>query len=169
MNTLCLSAVLIWSAAVAVFDLTKRRIPNPVSIGAAVLALIVLAVQGESVAGGSVESVFAAFGLVLALTLPAYAAGVLGAGDVKLAAAMALLTDFDTVALMFVMGSLMGGIWATLWLAARICPRLVPWLHATSRMRGLARADAPKRPVPFGAALAAGLALSLLSGASFSV
>lgn len=169
MMSLHLWAVLIWSAIVGYFDVTARRIPNWLSLGAATVAVAVLAVQGESAMGGAPGSVLAAAGLATALTLPAYIGGLLGAGDVKLAVAMALLTDFGTVVFSIIGGSLLAGFWAVLWLAARGSSWLAVWLHSMAWGRHLSAQAGSTRPVPFGAALAVGFAASLSFRASSGV
>jgi prepilin peptidase CpaA len=67
------------------FDLRSRRIPNELTFGAAAIALIVaLATGGLPAAGFSLSGWL----LATALWLPIYALGGMGAGDVKLLAAV---------------------------------------------------------------------------------
>jgi prepilin peptidase CpaA len=68
-----------------VFDLRSQRIPNALTFGAAAAALLVAAVGGGMPALGWS---LAGWLLGLALFLPIYALGGMGAGDVKLLAAI---------------------------------------------------------------------------------
>ena len=84
MSTQELLAIAIALLACA-FDLAKRRIPNALTFGGALAALVLaLATGGFSAFGWGV----AGWGLTLLLWLPIYALGGLGAGDVKLMAAI---------------------------------------------------------------------------------
>ena len=117
------------------------------------MAMLILLIQGASAMGGALASALAAAALSLGFTLPAYLAGGLGAGDVKLAVAIGLLSDVKTVLATFVVGSLMAGIWIGCWLLCRYIPLLTVWMEGRS---------ATRRPVPFGAALAVGFTASLV-------
>ena len=156
------AATLVWLLLIAISDLRQRRIPNVLSLGAAGLALLVLAAQGASALGGSVSSALAAAGIAAALTLPAYIGNLLGAGDVKLAVAMGLLSDAVTFGVGFVAGASLAGVWAVLWLLAQkessLAPRPCGSEPAPAGMTPVTR----RRPVPFGAALCAGFAASML-------
>lgn len=68
-----------------VFDLHSRRIPNELTLGAALAAVIVSAVTGGL---GAVGWSAAGWAIAAALWLPIYALGGMGAGDVKLMAAI---------------------------------------------------------------------------------
>jgi prepilin peptidase CpaA len=73
--------------AACVFDLRSRRIPNGLTFGAAAAGLAYAAATGGWPAAGAG---LAGCGLVLALWLPLYALGGMGAGDVKLMAAIGM-------------------------------------------------------------------------------
>src|SRR2546425_9464222 len=68
-----------------VFDLYSRRIPNALTFGAAAVALVVAAALGG--ASGAWSSL-RGLGVGLAVWFPIYALGGMGAGDVKLMAAI---------------------------------------------------------------------------------
>ncbi len=81
-----LSAIaVVVAVAACVFDLRTRRIPNALTYGAALTALVV-----HGVAGGTGGLIFAASGWLLGIALffPFFALGGLGAGDVKLLGAL---------------------------------------------------------------------------------
>ena len=138
--------VIAWGLAVLVTDLAVRRIPNLYSLGAAVVGLAFLAYTGEAVLGGSWVAVLLGTGLALVLTLPGYLAHWLGAGDVKLLFAIALLGGWQAVLVSFVVAGLLGGLlaWAAL-LLQRYAGRPLP----------------ARRWLPFGAALALGLLVAI--------
>src|SRR3954468_12609902 len=67
------------------FDLHRRRIPNALTFGAAVAALVTASVTGGLPALGASVGGWA---VCLAIWVPLYALGGMGAGDVKLMAAI---------------------------------------------------------------------------------
>lgn len=156
------------SAAVIV-DLRSRRIPNVVSLGGAgVAALLAVLAGGAALLGASALGWLAA----LALTLPFYAVRVMGAGDVKLIAAVGafigLTGALDAVLFSFVAGSVTGigalllrdGMRATLsrWgFGLKHLLRGGVWMGARPRAAG----EAPLR-APYALAIAAGAAVALL-------
>jgi len=82
-----LDAVIVIAVALAacLFDLQSRRIPNVLTLGAAVAAFVFAAFNGGLAGLGSSVTGWA---VGLALWLPVYALGGMGAGDVKLIAAI---------------------------------------------------------------------------------
>ena len=153
----------VWALTIAYSDLVRRRIPNVLALGGVVVALLVVAAEGTSAIGAASVSALAAGGLALGLTLPAYLVGSLGAGDVKLAVAIGLLSELEVVITTFVIGSLLAGAWAGIWLLCRYTPRFAIWLERHRWLGGGALgASATRRPVPFGAALAVGFTASIV-------
>lgn len=142
------SAVL-WAAALAYSDISRRRLPNSLVLGAALVGLVHLAFTGTSPLGAGAVSMAAAFGVALLFTLPGYLPGKLGAGDVKLLCAIALLGGLPATLFTFVVGALL--TLAAAWGCAVVGPRL-GWQPATGRW------------LPFGAALAIGFVLAVISG-----
>lgn len=155
-----LAAMMVWLAITTMTDLIERRIPNLLSIGAFVIAILVMLAEGKSAGGGSVSSALLAAGLAILLTLPAYIGGILGAGDVKLAVSMGFLSDVATLGEGFVIGSLLAGLWAGLWLVSQRSTLLLPWLYGRWCNPSIPAAN--RRHVPFGAALCIGFAITLL-------
>src|SRR2546425_13068330 len=68
-----------------VFDLYSRRIPNALTFGAAAVALVVAAALGGA---SGAWSTLMGLAVGLAIWLPIYALGGMGAGDVKVMAAI---------------------------------------------------------------------------------
>jgi prepilin peptidase CpaA len=81
-----IGAVLAVAIVAVAFDVRTRRIPNLLTFGAAILALLVAIVSGGPAA--TMTAVFA-WMLGVALFFPFFALGGMGAGDVKLLAALA--------------------------------------------------------------------------------
>ena len=138
--------VIAWGLAVLVTDLAARRIPNLYTLGASAFALVFLAVTGEAVLGGDWVAVLLGVGFALALTLPGYVVHWLGAGDVKLLFAIALLGGWHAVLVSFCVGALLTAL-----------ALLV--IMASARYAGYQ--NSPRRWLPFGAALSIGLMLSI--------
>ena len=102
-------AVVVLVAAATMCDLKTRRIPNSLTLGAAAVALVLqLALAGWPGLG------FAASGWLLGLVLffPVFALGGMGAGDVKLLAAIGAWLGPVGAAWTALYGALAGGIMA---------------------------------------------------------
>lgn len=135
-----------WALALLCLDVTRRKLPDVLTLGGCGLALGMLLATGHALLGADWRAVLLGAGLGLALTLPAYLARWLGAGDVKLALAMGLLGGFTLLSASFVIAGLLAGIVALAWLALQWKNRQSAW---------------SLRRIPFGAALSAGLLLVL--------
>ena len=99
------------SALACVTDLRTRRIPNPITLGGAVLAAA-YALMFDGVGGLA----FSAFGWVVGLVvfLPFFLLGGLGAGDVKLVACLGAWLGPTTALWTGLYAALAGGIMAIL-------------------------------------------------------
>jgi prepilin peptidase CpaA len=149
----CLQAVLgLWAAAVVAWDLRRRRLPNVLTLGAAGVAAGWLLAAGATPGGASVGEAVAGGLLALALTLPAWLAGAMGGGDVKLAFALGLLVGVHLLLPVLLLASVLAGVWAAGVLLGR-------WL-------GRRRSSAQRREVPFGAAMAFSFLLLWAGGAA---
>lgn len=100
----------VWSFACGVYDLTHRRLPNFLTLGMHLLGLAMLVIAGHGFLEASVASCLLAWGVALALTLPAYAINWLGAGDVKFLAAIGLITGIEFLLITYVLAGLMAGL-----------------------------------------------------------
>lgn len=139
----------VWALAVGGWDFSRRRIPNVLTFGVIPVAIGKLAMTGTSPLGADGLSMLAGAAFALLLTLPGYLAHKLGAGDVKLLVAIALLGGTLSVLASFMIGALAAGVAAGAWLA--LGPRL-----------GLP--PAAGRRLPFGAALALGFVAAVAGG-----
>lgn len=135
-----------WSLTVGVADLSARRIPNVLTLGICLIAIAWLLATGHSILGANWQSAILAALISLLLTLPAYALQLLGAGDTKLLLAIALIGGTHLTLLAFVIASILAMIF---WIAHSLFSRLGQ------------RLERPKRWIPFGAALSAGLVCAI--------
>ncbi|QHF42857.1 prepilin peptidase [Pseudomonas sp. S35] len=144
----------VWLALCAVQDIRQRRIANRLTWGGLLLALVYLLWSGSTWLGAPAAEGGWACALALLFTLPGYALGRLGAGDVKLLAALALATDSH-----YLLGTFIGaGLASAGWLL--LAPRLWPLLNQEVRytLRYLQPQASGKQPfAPF---LLAGFALA---------
>jgi len=107
--TLADAAVLVTGAAACVTDLRSRRIPNVLTFGASVVAVVFAAVTGGvQGAGWSL----AGWAIGCAVFMPWFLLGGMGAGDVKLLAALGAWAGPSAVVWMALYGALAGGVFA---------------------------------------------------------
>jgi prepilin peptidase CpaA len=109
--------VLILLLTAAVFDVLYRRIPNWLTVSGVVLGLAMNTVIGAPEAG----VVFALIGLLVAFGIYAglYALRAMGAGDVKLMAAVGALVGWERWFGIFFVTALIGGLMALILVLAR--------------------------------------------------
>jgi prepilin peptidase CpaA len=150
-----------WAALVAWTDWRSRRLPNLLTLGAVALAMLCLLFIGRSWTGAPVGTAWAGFATALLLTFPGYALGRLGAGDVKLLAAMGLLSSLHVLLTTFVIGALVG-LLMVLWSLAH--SRLREFLAAMPVQEAMAPPCSMPRAkhIPYGSALACGFVCALL-------
>lgn len=140
--TIAEMSVIVWCVSVGLTDLYFRRIPNILMIGAYSVPIFSSLITGQALLGAHWQSVAIGIGVSLLLTLPAYAARLLGAGDVKLILAIALIGGWQLMPSSFVIASILAIVFV---IAHNIFIRF-----STSQSQ-------PKRWIPFGAALSVGL------------
>ncbi len=148
-------ALILWALALTVFDLGQRRLPNLLTLGGLVVGIVVLAVAGASLLGEAPGGVAQAFALAVVVTLPAYATSLLGAGDVKLAAAIAVLSGLNDFIVVYALATLL----CLFALVARRClvylPYSVPGIYRQSHTVSLG--GRRPRQIRFGAAMGGAL------------
>lgn len=133
----------IWLVLCAAQDARQRRISNAMTFGAAALALAYLLWTGSTWLGADAGQGGWACLIALALTLPGYFMGRMGAGDVKLMTALGLATDG-----VFILGVFIGaGVASLIWVL--LAPRV--WLHMSQGLRDRLRYLAPEmsKKLPF--------------------
>jgi prepilin peptidase CpaA len=137
-----------WATTAAGFDARHHRLPNWLTLGGLLGGGLYALATGTSLLGGSAANAMFATVIAFLLLLPAYLAGWMGAGDVKLFAAMGMLGGGKVLLPTLFIGSIVGGIGALLFLV----------FH-----KKRSATEVPvKRPLPFGVGLALGFALSVL-------
>lgn len=141
-----LCMLIFWALSILALDFSIRKIPNILSLGGCVVGVGWLMSTGHAMTGVGAMQAMLGFGLALLLTLPGYLMHALGAGDVKLLCAIGLLCGLQITVEAFILAALLAGLVA-----------LFYWCYG----RFLGSHPGPK-PVPFGAALAAALIVSLL-------
>jgi len=134
--------IIVWCLGIGLADLYARRIPNILTLGLGLIAIGWLLITGQAMLGADWQPVALGVATSLLLTLPAYAAGMLGAGDVKCLLVIALLGPWHTMLLTFVIAAMLASVFG-----------LVYMLFIRLRTNQAI----PKRWMPFGAALSAGL------------
>jgi prepilin peptidase CpaA len=137
--------------AAAIEDAARLKISNVTSIFVLLGAIAAAIIAGPSLALWQNLAVFA---LILALGTGAFAAGLVGGGDVKLFAATALWFDLRSAVWFIAFVFISGGVVALLFLASRLFLR-------SSR-------DKKDRRIPYGIAIALGaLAMVLADSGAF--
>jgi prepilin peptidase CpaA len=102
--------------AAGCFDVMKLRIPNLIPLG--LLALFALKVLFGTSPPAPLNHLLAML-VGLVVLLPLFAFGMLGGGDVKLLAAVALWLGMGQLAPLLILVGIAGGIFALLWLPIR--------------------------------------------------
>jgi len=112
-----------WFAVCAYQDLTRLRVSNLLTLGGALIATLFLLTTGHTLTGHPPLAALVATLLALALSMPGYLLGKLGAADVKALVALALasnaqlllyvlaLASLISLALMFTSKLLIGSNW----------------------------------------------------------
>ncbi|MDO9342047.1 prepilin peptidase [Pseudomonas pergaminensis] len=103
--------ILLWLGLCALQDMRQRQIANSLTLGGALLALIYLLWMGLTWLGAPASEGGWAFAVALLLTLPGYALGRFGAGDVKLLAALALASSLDVLLWSLIGAAVFQGAW----------------------------------------------------------
>ena len=115
-NPIVVAAVAAFAGTSALVDLRTRRVPNPLTLGIAVLGLALAA------SGHGATSLWAALGgcaVGLLAMLPGYLIGATGGGDVKLVAALGTLLGPRGVLFAVLYSAIAGGLLALIVAARR--------------------------------------------------
>jgi prepilin peptidase CpaA len=164
-QTVTLAVLTVSTGTATAIDLTRRRIPNTLTITTALAGL------GLAAWGASSVSIGAALGgllLGLALMLPGHVLGATGAGDVKLFAATGTLLGAGRMFEAFLFVAIAGGVLALA--TACVRGRVTRTLAGTARLcrrpseaSGRIESPAENNRFPYGPAIAAGCVLAALS------
>lgn len=138
----------------ALIDIWSRRIPNWVTFGTLLGGVLINAWLHGS--GGAVDALAGA-GLGLAMLLPFYLMGTIGAGDVKLLAAVGSLIGPQALISVALYGALVGGAMSVvILLRHRLLARTLG-----DMLRGVVPRHSGAK-APYGVAIASGVYLSLM-------
>jgi prepilin peptidase CpaA len=163
--------------AAAVLDVRWFRVPNALTVPLLIVGLVVQAVAGGAGGlGAGLVGAVAAFGVLIGF----YAIGAMGAGDVKLGAAVGAWLGAEAALQVLLAAALAGGgyvlvlraitggaagLLGTLSLAARDPLALLPSTRGGATLAGRLRAaDRRRHVVPFAAMLALGVLVLAVSG-----
>lgn len=153
--------------AVCASDLRTRRIPNVLVGGILLLGLSFSAVEGPWATG--CLRALSAFGVGFVIWVPFYLLRLIGAGDVKFFAAASTWLGVSSAVQAALLAALFGAVLSVVWMTATGGWRLVPARIANSWRRPWAAAErtpgsgsgtAQTHRLPYGVAMAAGLAAS---------
>lgn len=104
----------------AIYDLCCRRVPNYLTVVAAIIGLLLpwyvfdTSVLLKAYLGGI---------LGLLMFLPPYVAGIMGAGDVKVLGTVSLYVGIDKVFILILYTALAGGILTLIYLIGQVLPQ----------------------------------------------
>jgi prepilin peptidase CpaA len=169
-----IGVVLVAAAAAAVTDIWKFKVHNVLTMPLLLTGLIYhAAVGGRLALASSLYGAMAGFGLLLVL----YLIGGMGAGDVKFMAAVGAWLGWPLILLVFLASALVAGAYAVIllvtygnfretWVSLQIVWHRVATLgrHLSAENNievELDRTDRRRRLIPFTAAVAVGIVLTL--------
>lgn len=162
------AAAVVTAALACVWDVSERRVPNVISLGSAMLAIAVHAWTGAT--DGAARALGGWFAGVV-LFLPLVLLRGMGAGDLKLLAAVGAWLGPAGALWTGLLGSIAGAFWALALAAVHgLLPRVSANVRAMLRLwlgeglkpvPGLTLADAPGPRLPFALPLTIGLLVTL--------
>jgi prepilin peptidase CpaA len=140
-------------AFAAAMDFFTMTIPNRISV--ALLAAFLVLAPLAGLDGWQMASHLGAGLLVLGIGILLFIPGLIGGGDAKMAAAVALWVGFENLVPFLIFAALAGGLLALLFSTFRHLP--LPYQVAAEGWA--VRLHSPKGGIPYGIALAAGALL----------
>lgn len=145
------SLLLLWGAACALQDAREKRIGNPLSLAAMIVAAGTLLATGQTFTGASPAAAAGAVALALLFTVPGYVTARMGAGDVKYLVALALATDALYLSVCVAGGAVAAIFWLT------VAPALWPRLPLKLQSQIVAMAPGDQSHPPYAPFLFAGM------------
>ncbi|GGB97789.1 membrane protein [Oxalicibacterium flavum] len=150
-------------AAVIIYDLLFRRVPNWLLLAAFMSHVGWLVVMGNGLNGIDIwQSLIGGF-VGLVLFLPFYALHAMGAGDVKFFALLGLMMGVSALLPIWLIGSVIAGLHAVAWhVASRQLVMLPAWNLLTDKVTGnswyqaMLKNRKGRRGIPYAAYLAIG-------------
>lgn len=163
-NSLPLVVIVLWVVVVSVLDLKKRTIPNYLSLGGVLMAMLILVYTGETANHESIASSLLGFIVALFFTVPGYIYKVLGGGDVKFLSAVGALLGFDVMLISFTIAT---STIAVAWILYRYKQHFIHMLPFKNF--DYPAINLKEKFIPFGSALGVSLILTLLYLNAFSL
>jgi prepilin peptidase CpaA len=163
-DTFVLATLIGGTGTAAAIDLSRRRIPNVLSVG---LAAAGIGLAASGVSGVSLSASLAGLVVAFALMLPGHILGATGAGDVKLFAACGAVLGVGQVLNAFLYVAIAGGVLAVgvAWQRGRLRRTLTQTAHlcgSPRETRKAVEASAEHNRFAYGPAIAVGSVLAAL-------
>ena len=134
-------------------DLWRRRVSNPIAVGAFLSGLVANTVlEGLRGAGNALAGSLVGFVIFLAF----YLLGGMGGGDVKLMAGFGAILGVERILIAAIMAALIGGLMALGYLLVKVVRR---WVLPP----GVTSGSGFKDSIPYAPAISLGVVLSFLS------
>lgn len=155
-----------WLLLIATYDFRQRRVPNWLALAGAVMALTALATGGGPLENEWKSSLLGA-GVAFGALLLFYVFGLMGAGDVKFAGALGLWVGLGSLLPIWIIGSLLAGLHAVLWLVLQrwpLMPRLSQMLFGSPSSAVGSTPATRVRFIPYAAYLALAAAVWMVWG-----
>lgn len=156
-NNVLLVVIILWVLIISILDLKKRIIPNYLSLGGVLMAMLILAYTGQTVNHEPITSSLLGLVAGLALTVPGYALKVLGGGDVKFLSAVGALLGFDVMLISFTIAT---STIAVAWMLRRSSQGFIHKLLFKDFV--YPNIDTKEKFIPFGSVLGISIILTLL-------
>ena len=119
-------SLLVWGLICAIQDAQRKKINNQLTFGLFLVALSYLLMTGNTLTQSSPEQAIFALILAIALSLPGYITGSMGAADVKMLSAIAVATNSNYVLICFIGAAISIIIWTVL---KPVWPKLPSAVH----------------------------------------
>ncbi|KAA0874084.1 prepilin peptidase [Nitrincola tapanii] len=155
-NPALASLLLVWLGLCAGLDYRSRRLPNLLILLGASLAIGSFVLTGASLMGGSTQQMLWGVLAILGILLPGFLRGVLGAGDVKLLAVVALSSHLVFSLYTLILAGFLMFCWVCVF---RFLPQTWPWGYLRLEAKASLKSKLAYAPFVF---LAAGFQICML-------
>lgn len=157
------TGLLTWGLICAIQDMRRKKINNLLTFGLLFMALSYILITGQTLTQSSTGQAMFALFLAIALSLPGYITGNMGAADVKMLSAIAIATNSHYVLICFIGAAVSIAIWT---LSKPLWPKLPSGVHkAVPLMNPTTGKALPYAPFLFIGMLMATLSKALVTSA----
>lgn len=146
-------AWLLWLLLVSSHDFFQRRVPNWLIVAGALLAIAALAIDSQPF-GVSWLGALSASTLAFLIFLAFYSLKLMGAGDVKFAAALGLWIGIKPILIVWIGSSLIAGLHALLLISIKRWSVAVPLMEKLSHTQKGRDIESKVRQTPYAAYMA---------------